>query len=304
MPRRTLVAEGVNAMSRIAIITGGSSGIGRALGAALVARGDDVVLAARTEADVQRTADELSAQGPGKAWGAVLDVRNADEVANLVNSVYDSYGRLDLMINNAGIWAIGYAHELTLDYWEQIYDTNVRGVLHGVLAAYPIMIKQGHGQIANTASLAGLLPSPLLGPYTMTKHAVVGLTMSVRLEAQAHGVRVNVICPGLIETPILDKGNPPGLRPAPHVFADARRLMGHATHSAPYPVARLAREVLSDLDNDRAIIVRPSSARWLWWLYRLSPRIAETYGRSYVRWATEHMSAMRVPDELTSSSQS
>ena len=153
-------------MSRTVIITGGSGGIGRALGAALVAQGDDVVLAARTEADVQRTADELSAQGPGKARGAVLDVRNAGEVANLVNSVYDGYGRLDLMINNAGIGVIGFADELTLDYWEQIYDTNVRGVLHGVLAAYPIMIKQGYGQIANTASLAGLLPSPLQGPYT------------------------------------------------------------------------------------------------------------------------------------------
>ena len=290
-------------MSRIAIITGGSSGIGRALGAALVARGDDVVLAARTEADLQRTAVELSAQGPGKARGAILDVRNADEVTDLVNDVYDNYGRLDLMINNAGIGVIGFARELTLHYWERLYDTNVRGVLHGVLAAYPIMIKQGHGQIANTASIAGLLPSPLQVPYTMTKHAVVGLTMSLRVEAQAHGVRVNVICPGVIDTPMLDKGGPPGLPATPHIFADARGLLGHATHSAPYPAARLAREVLSDLDKDKPIIVRPSSARWLWWMYRLSPRVAEAYGRSYVRWATENMSATRGPDELIPSAQ-
>jgi len=293
-----MAVEGVNVMSRIVIITGGSSGIGRALGAALVARGDDVVLAARTEADVQRTAGELSAQGPGKARGAVLDVRNGDEVTGLVHDVYDNYGRLDLMINNAGICVVGFADELAPDYWEQMYDTNVRGVLNGVLAAYPIMIKQSHGQIANTASLAGLVPAPLQGPYTMTKHAVAGLTMSLRVEAQAHGVRVNLICPGVIETPLLDKGGPPGLPPTPHVFADVRGLMRHATRSAPYPVARLAREVLSDLDKDRSIIVRPSSARWLWRLYRLSPHMAETYGRSYVRWATEHMSVMRVPDEL------
>ena len=304
MLRRNLAVEKVNVMSRVVIITGGSSGIGRALGAALVARGDDVMLAARTEADIQRTADELSAQGPGKARGAVLDVRNAGEVADLVNDVYDSYGRLDLMINNAGIGVIGFAHEMTLDYWERIYDTNVRGVLHGVLAAYPIMIKQGHGQIANTASLNGLLPSPLQGPYAMTKHAMVGLTMSLRLEAQAHGVRVNLICPGLIETPMLDKSDLPGLPPTPHVFADARGLLGHAGHLAPYPAARLAREVLSDLDKDRPIIIRPSSARWLWWLYRLSPRIAEAYGRSYVRWATEHMAATRVPDELIAGTRS
>ena len=140
------------------------------------------------------------------------------------------------------------------------------------------MIRQGHGQIANTASLAGLLPSPLQGPYTMTKHAVVGLTLSLRMEAQAHGVRVSVICPGLIETPLLDKGGPPGLPATPHVFADARGLLGHGLHSAPYPAARLAREILSDLGKDRPIIVRPSSARRLWWLYRLSPRIAEHTG--------------------------
>jgi NAD(P)-dependent dehydrogenase (short-subunit alcohol dehydrogenase family) len=291
-------------MARIVIITGGSSGIGKALGAALVARGDDVVLAARTEADLQRTADELSAQGPGKARGAVLDVRKANEVTDLVNDVYDNYGRLDLMINNAGIGVIGFAHELTLDCWERLYDTNVRGVLHGVLAAYPIMIKQGYGQIANTASLNGLLPSPLQGPYAMTKYAVVGLTTSLRLEAQAHGVRVNLICPGLIETPMLDKGGPPGLPATPHVFTDARGLLGHGIRSAPYPVARLAQEVLNDLDKNKPIIVRPSSARWLWWLYRLSPRIAETYGRSYVRWATEHMSATPGPDELIPSAQS
>ncbi len=231
-------------------------------------------------------------------------MRNADEVADLVNDVYDRHGRLDLMINNAGIGVIGFAHEMTLAYWERIYDTNVRGVLHGVLAAYPIMIKQGHGQIANTASLNGLLPSPLQGPYAMTKHAVVGLTMSLRLEAQAYGVRINLICPGLIETPMLDKAGPPGLPATPHVFTDARGLLGHGSHLAPYPAARLAREVLSDLDKDRPIIIRPSSARWLWWLYRLSPRIGLTYGRSYVRWATEHMSATRGPDELIPSTQS
>ena len=291
-------------MSRVVIITGGSSGIGRALGAAFVTQGDDVVLAARTEGDVQRTADELSAQGPGKARAAVLDVRNAGEVAGLVHDVYDNYGRLDLMINNAGICVFGFADEMTPGYWEQIYDTNVRGVLHGVLAAYPIMIKQGHGQIANTASIAGLVPAPLQGPYTMTKHAVAGLTMSLRVEARARGVRVNLICPGVIETPLLDKGGPPGLPPTPHVFADARGLMRHATRSAPYPADRLAREVLRDLDKDKPIIVRPSSARWLWRLYRLSPRIAETYGRSYVRWATEHMSAARSPDELIPSTRS
>jgi len=274
---------------RVAIVTGGSSGIGKALCAALVARGDAVVVAARTEADVRRVAGELNARGPGSATPAVLDVRDAAAVRKLVEGVRAQHGRLDLLINNAGVAVAALFEEMTPAYWEQCYDTNVRGVLNGVWAAYPIMAEQGHGQIANTASVAGLVPAPLQTPYTATKHAVVALSISLRLEAQRHGVRVNVICPGLIETPILDKGHPPGL-PAPrHEVHDVRRLLTHALRAAPYPADRLAVEVLRDLDRNKAVIVHPASARLMWLLYRLAPRVAEVYGRRYVAWAVKRM---------------
>jgi len=105
-----------------------------------------------------------------------------------------------VMVNNAGIGVGGEASELTLAHWERVIDVNLRGVIHGVHAAYPVMIAQRSGHIVNTASLAGLMPSPWLTPYAMTKHAVVGLTLSLRAKAAAHGVRVTAVCPGVVDT--------------------------------------------------------------------------------------------------------
>jgi NAD(P)-dependent dehydrogenase (short-subunit alcohol dehydrogenase family) len=142
-----------------------------------------------------------------------LDVTDADAVAALVERTAQDHGHLDLLFNNAGVAVTGPVSELTLAHWNRVIDINLRGVVHGVVAAYPIMIRQGRGHIVNTSSLAGLLPSPMLTPYGMTKHGVVGLSESLRMEAAAHGVRVSVVCPGVIDTPLLDKGNPPDLPP-------------------------------------------------------------------------------------------
>src|SRR5262249_56364016 len=128
----------------------------------------------------ERTAGELGQNTAGAATSAAVDVRDAVAVQALVNDIRGRYGRLDLMVNNAGIGVGGEAHELLLAHWDRIIDVNLRGVMHGVHAAYPIMMQQRSGHIVNTASLAGLLPSPPLTPYAMTKHAVAGLRLSLR----------------------------------------------------------------------------------------------------------------------------
>jgi len=161
-------------VSRVAIVTGGASGIGRALGAALVARGDRVVLA--DVAAAAEVADQLNAAGPGAATAAAVDVRDAAAVAHLVTETAEVHGQLDLMFNNAGIRMGGPVEELTVAHWRRAIEVNLLGVVHGVAAAYPLMLRQGHGHIVNTASLAGLVPMPGAAPYTASKAAVVGLS--------------------------------------------------------------------------------------------------------------------------------
>ncbi len=225
----------------MAIVTGAASGIGKALSRALVLRGATVVLADVDEAGAKAAADDMAAGPPGRASGVGLDVTDAEAVATLVERTADDHGHLDFMFNNAGIGIVGQVHELTLAHWNRAIDVNLRGVVHGVVAAYPVMIGQGSGHIVNTASLAGLLPSPMLTPYGMTKHGVVGLSTSLRMEAAVHGVRVSVVCPGVIDTPLLDKGNPPDL---PQVDVPGARQLLTTMIGAPYPAASLAEDVL------------------------------------------------------------
>src|SRR6266851_10472536 len=222
----TGVCDATTHSPRVSIVTGGASGIGRALSAALVERGGCVVIADLDETGAAQAVEELSVAGPGTLVAASLDVREAHAVAELVQRTHREQGRLDMLFNNAGIGVGGYAQELGLEHWERAIDVNLRGVVHGVHAAYPLMIEQGQGHIINTASMAGLVPSPGLTPYAMTKHAVVGLSLSLRVEAAAYGVRVTAVCPGVVETPILDQGGPDDL-PKPALSGHTREVFRH-----------------------------------------------------------------------------
>jgi NAD(P)-dependent dehydrogenase (short-subunit alcohol dehydrogenase family) len=253
-------------MTHIALVTGGASGIGRAIATALVLRGDHVIVADIDGEGAEKVAARLSEHGTAEAAG--LDVTDAKAVEELYRSVRDRHGRLDLVFNNAGIAVGGPVEELTLDHWNRTIDVNLRGVIHGVHAAYPIMLEQGHGHILNTASLAGLVPAPMMLPYTTTKHAVVGLSLGLRAEAAAHGVRVSVICPGFVDTPLLDNANP-GL-PQTEAGRHARQAALRVQRTL-YPPEALARDVLRGIEKNQALIVAPASARTAWRGVRLSP---------------------------------
>lgn len=257
---------------RTAVVTGGASGIGRALATALVRRGAHVTIADLDGDAAARVAAELSeGAGPGAAVGVGLDVTDADAVAAVVRSVKDQHGRLDMMFNNAGIGVGGMVEELTLDHWNRTIDVNLRGVIHGVHAAYPIMVEQGAGHIVNTASLAGVTPAPLMAPYTATKHAVVGLSLALRAEAAGRGVRVSVVCPAFVDTPILDNPNP-GL-PQTRVARSARETALKVQRRL-YTAEGVANDVLRGMDRDQAFIVVPRIGRLTWRFVRLFPSLA------------------------------
>jgi NAD(P)-dependent dehydrogenase (short-subunit alcohol dehydrogenase family) len=275
------VALGTHFQGRVAIVTGAASGIGKAVSGALVRRGATVVLADIDEGGVKDAADALAAGPPGRVSSVALDVTDPEAVAALVARTAHDHGHLDFMFNNAGVAVVGPVSELTLAHWNRIIDVNLRGVVHGVVAAYPVMARQGRGHIVNTASLAGLLPSPMLTPYGMTKHGVVGLSVSLRMEGAEHGVRVSVVCPGVIDTPLLDKGNPPDLPPVVHA-PNARRLLTKMIGGA-YPAASLAEDVLDGVARNRPIVVAPRHARIPWRLYRVSPRLMIETGPRFMR---------------------
>lgn len=252
-----------------AIVTGGGSGIGAALCRALSSAGAEVLCTDIDEAAAARTAAPLGARS------ARLDVTDAAAVQAAVDGVVDRAGRLDLMFNNAGIVWGGDTELLTLDQWNAIIDINVRGVVHGVTAAYPQMIRQGHGHIVNTASMAGLAAAGQLTSYVMTKHAVVGLSLALRSEAAAHGVGVLAVCPAAVETPILDKGAVGGFVGRDYF------LQGQGVKTA-YDADRLAADTLRAVERNKAILVKPRRAHASWLFARLAPGLMQRLSMRFV----------------------
>ncbi len=261
--------------SRTAFVTGGGSGIGRALAKALTTRGFAVLVTDRDGEAASRVAKECGAL----ATASTLDVCDAAAVRGAIEGFAGEHGRLDFVFNNAGIGTSGETNDIPLDAWRRIIDVNLYGVLHGVLAAYPIMLNQGFGHIVNTASLAGLGPAPLFSPYALTKHAVVGLSTSLRVEAAERGVRVSVFCPAAIETPLLDTLNPEEFKIS--TAPDSRRFLT-ALAGPPYSVERAVEELLTALDANQGVIVLPAQARLAWRLGRWFPGLVERLSRSAV----------------------
>ncbi len=254
-----------------AIVTGAGSGIGAALCRALAARGAHVLCTDVDAEAAERTAAELGPQ----ARAARVDVTDAADVQAAVDDVVARAGRLDLMFNNAGITWAADTELLTLEHWNSIIDVNIRGVVHGVAAAYPQMVRQRGGFIVNTASMAGLAAAGQITSYVMSKHAVVGLSLALRSEAAAHNVGVLAICPAAVETPILDKGLITGI--------DGREFYRMGQRSKEfYDPDRLAHDTLRAIERNRAVLVAPRKAYAGWLLARLAPGVMQRMSIRFV----------------------
>mgnify|MGYP001616275801 CR=1 FL=1 len=265
----------------VAIVTGGASGIGRALGEALAEYGSTVVLADLQIELAREVAAGLVAAGR-KASAAELDVTDFSAVDRLVQETAATHGRLDYIFNNAGIGIGGEVRHYQIEDWNRVFDVNLRGVANGVQAAYPIMLRQGFGHIVNTASMAGLMPAPGTVSYAATKHAVVGLSTSLRIEAARFGVRVSVICPGVIQTPILHGGGKFGKM----LINIPRELEAQYWKALrPMPVDKFAHKVLRAVAKNKPIIIVPARWKLAWWLNRLSPSLGLWFSRRLFEWA-------------------
>jgi 3-oxoacyl-[acyl-carrier protein] reductase len=185
---------------KVVIVTGGTRGIGRAVAAALLAGGADVMICGRRAAEAERVAAGLERDGPGKCAGMGCDVRHYDEVEALVSRVAQTFGGLDVLVNNAGIAGKGAVADIPLDLWHAVIDTNLTGVFHCCRAAIPFLRKRGGGYIINIGSLAGVNPIPNLSAYNASKFGLVGFSEAFMQEIRYDGIRVSTILPGSVDT--------------------------------------------------------------------------------------------------------
>ena len=193
---------------KIAIITGSASGIGEAIAQRFVAEGARVVIADLNADAAKQTAERLSAKGPGKAMGVTMDVTNEAQVNAAVDSVAKAWGGVDILISNAGIQIVRKLENFAFADWKKLLSIHLDGAFLTTKACLPHMYKQGSGSVIYMGSVHSKEASPLKSAYVTAKHGLLGLARVVAKEGAEHGVRANVICPGFVKTPLVEKQIP------------------------------------------------------------------------------------------------
>jgi NAD(P)-dependent dehydrogenase (short-subunit alcohol dehydrogenase family) len=231
------MADRIRLDGKVAVVTGAAGVIGSATIRLMAERGARIVAVDRREADLKTAIRELPAAA--EALAVEADVTREDEVAEYVRAAVDKFGTIDVFYNNAGIEGdIKPITEYSLESFRRVLDVNVVGVFLGMKHVLPVMLKQNKGSIINTASIAGLLGSPQIAVYSASKHAVIGLTKTASWECTGTGVRVNCVCPGLIDSRMLStilQGRSAGNAPLPHdklVERIPARRLGQASEVA------------------------------------------------------------------------
>jgi NAD(P)-dependent dehydrogenase (short-subunit alcohol dehydrogenase family) len=247
---------------KVVVITGGASGLGRGLAEALARGGAKLVVGDIDFVAASKLCDEWSHAG-GSAAAFEVDVTDAASVERLVAHAVGLHGRIDYMINNAGIAAAGEFQDVSADTIRRVVEIDLLGAAYGTLAAYKQMVRQRGGHIVNIASMLALFPNPLAAAYVAAKHGLGGLTQSVSSEAAAHGISLTLVCPGYITTNLFRAGTFEGtLRSDDVIERIPFRFMDVDT-----AVARTLEAVLAR----RSIAVFPFYGRVLWWIHRFSP---------------------------------
>lgn len=199
-----------NIQGKVVVITGASSGNGAATAKRLSAAGATVVLGARRVDRLNALSDELTRRG-GRALAIQTDVTSADQVKSLVDAAVDRFGRIDVLINNAGLMPHSPLERLKIEDWNRTIDVNIKGVLYGIAAALPHMKRQKGGQIINVSSIAGHKVRPGSAVYAATKTAVLVISEGLRMEVKPYGIRTTVISPGALVTELADSVTEPDI---------------------------------------------------------------------------------------------
>jgi len=191
-----------NIKGKVVAITGASSGMGKAIAIELAKNGAKVVLGARRTAQLQQIADKIKSKG-GEATFAQIDVKNKADLVKLVNTAVEQYGKLDAIVNNAGVSQLSRIDDLDIEGWEEMIDINLKGVLYGMAASIPVFKQQQSGHIVNIISTSGIKIVPMQGVYAGTKNAIRTIAEAFRQESDGN-IRITGISPGLVKTDFAD----------------------------------------------------------------------------------------------------
>jgi NADP-dependent 3-hydroxy acid dehydrogenase YdfG len=229
---------GNNIEGRVVVITGASSGLGEAAARHLSALGASLVLGARRVDRLQSLASELTTRD-GKALAVETDVTRADQVKALVDAAVRTYGRIDVMINNAGLMPQSLLERLKIDEWDRMVDVNIKGVLYGIAAALPHMTRQKSGHFINVSSVAGHKVRSGSTVYSATKHAVRVISEGLRQEVKPYGIRTTIISPGAVDTELPDTITDPEVAVAMRKFYDDIAISADAfAHAVAYALGQ------------------------------------------------------------------
>ncbi|NNC55225.1 MAG: SDR family oxidoreductase [Pseudomonadales bacterium] len=246
------------------LITGAASGVGRALSCELAARGAEVFVSALSLDEATPVVEEIVAGG-GTAQALKCDVALNEDIRNAINTVVRQCGKLDIMINNAGLLYIGEYTDMDEVFLEKIYRVNFFAVSFGAYCALAQMKAQGHGRIVNIASMAGLLPSPGMAAYAASKHAVVGLSKSLQAEANPLGINVQVACLSNVASALIDRAE------CESGHNDVYRQL----FPKPQSSAAAAKKLVDGMQGNKLFLYTPFNARVAAFVYQLAPRLMQ-----------------------------
>lgn len=259
--------------NKTAIVSGAASGLGKCLCEEFARRGGIAIVTGLTQAEVQPVVDAI-VQAGGKAIALPMDIRSRENIQAAIDTVVAQYGMLDYFFNVAGVAYIGEFDGAEDSMVENIMQTNAVGPVFGSLYAYKQMKKQGSGHIVNVSSMAGIVPTPGIAVYSATKHAVVGLSTSLRYEAEAFGINVSVVCMGLVKSEMLIRAKIQGM--------NAATFEGLSGFQA-WDTIRAVNYILRGVENNDAYIVMPFYVRIFWWIQRFSPRLFAHLARASMK---------------------
>jgi len=264
-----------NLSGKVGVVTGAGSGIGRATALALAERGANLAICDVDDIGLAETADRIKALGR-EVFSQTVDVAQADAMQAFSQATRSALGRVDIVVNNAGIGVAGLFVDVPLEAWTKILGINISGVIHGCHAFLPGMIEaDAGGHIVNIASMAGYCQAPGMTAYGTTKFGVLGFSECLRAELSVHGIGVTAVCPGVINTAIVRTSKMYGLNEDPELREQGIRAFERRNYSPE----RVAQKILRAVQKNRGVAPISPEAWAGYWVKRLVPGLIAWFAR-------------------------